>query len=219
MDIQRESLLQPVLAAGARVLAAIPWAVLVCAGVARILPDISPRRWLSNILLAVLGLALLVLLPRLLRVPRRGAWVGLVLGWVTALPAGLWLWIDPFGARRLYDPGDCVVPLRTTERCRGTDDSFTECRYRFRAEGEPRPARCRAFLAAPTGAASADLGCDYEQPSAWERVPCGARDLPATMACFACESREHERVRRYLDAFALDCGHEVVLAACNMNLE
>ena len=197
---------------------ALPWAILVCGGLARLLPGISPRRWLSNVILSVLGLILLVVLPRYLQTIRTGARVGAALAWLTVLPAGLWLWLDPFGGRPLYDPGDCVVPLRTTQLCQGTDDSFIDCHYRFRAEGEPILSRCRAYLAIDTAYARPGLGCDYDQPDAWERVPCASYGLPASMQCFTCVSQQPEQMRVRVDAFAADCGREVMLGACNMSL-
>ena len=123
-----------------------------------------------------------------------------------------------FSARLLYDPGDCVVPLRTTRLCHGTNDSFIECHYRFRAEGEPNPTRCRAYLAADGAHPRPGLSCNYDQVDAWERVSCVPYGLPVTMQCFACVSQQPEQVRTHVDAFAADCGREVVLEACNMSL-
>jgi hypothetical protein len=118
-------------------------------------------------------------------------------------------------------PSDCHTVLARTTSCRGRDESWIECRYRFRADGVPDPKVCRAFLAAgDTGPPNAKPlpGCPEASAAGWEKVPCEKFHLEASMACFSCNDSQPEASRRLVQAFAPSCERGIVLKSCNDEL-
>ncbi|WP_143195680.1 hypothetical protein [Archangium sp. Cb G35] len=136
------------------------------------------------------------------------------------------------GAVTSNDPADCRTPLAQLSRCFKWDNSWTECRVVFRAEGVPEKALCERFLRVtepvastlPARAPSALPGqtpepCTYTDERRWTRVDCKHVGLEANLACFYCQRSQHEAHNEYLQAFDPACERGIVLRSCNHSLQ
>ncbi|QRN92909.1 hypothetical protein JRI60_27245 [Archangium violaceum] len=131
---------------------------------------------------------------------------------------------SPFGGPRRLDPSACRTPLKETHGCHGWDDSFTECRFFFRAEGVPARELCERFLREPTSGAPAQSegdasSCIYADERGWTRVDCERLGLGADFTCFYCRQAKHEASNEFLQAFSPECERGVILRSCNVSLE
>jgi hypothetical protein len=140
-------------------------------------------------------------------------------GWV-ALKAASYPFLQE-GKGTIDDPSVCHTSLAKTTACRGSDTSWQECHYQFRADGIPDADVCASFLAAPIDAsASTTAGqpCPEMSPAGWRRIACERFRLDATMACFYCVDGRLESARQVVQAFAPSCERGVVLKSCNQEL-
>lgn len=140
----------------------------------------------------------------------------------TALALGalglVWLGLEAWS--QSTEITECRVPLTEDHECRGFDDSWTECRWAFRAEGRPEPSLCRRFISAPTRRSSGEGVRDYDDVDRFTAVPCAPWGLAESrFRCFEGVRTEHEAVNRYLLAFDRDCEDAVILRTCNLPLE
>lgn len=144
-----------------------------------------------------------------------------VLGWWVLASLGK---LDLFGeSRPLSAPEQCRSALRKTHRCEGEDTSFQECRYHFRAEGEPDPGVCQSFLSGERrGSAEKSVlareACPETSPAPWRRVDCAPFAIGAEFTCFRCDEPELERARQLLVAYDANCRRGIVLKSCNQPL-
>jgi hypothetical protein len=114
---------------------------------------------------------------------------------------------------------ECRAPLVGDFECAGFNDSWTECKWAFRAEGRPERALCERFLRLPRGYRSDAETRDYDDVRSFSEVDCDDWSLSKVSRCFEGARHEHEATNRYLLAFNSDCRAAVVLRACNQGLD
>lgn len=141
------------------------------------------------------------------------AWVGFA-----ALVAGTCMI-----ALRTWNEGtritECRAPLVGDYECKGFNDSWTECKWAFRAEGRPERPLCESFLQLPSGHGSDAETRDYDDVRSFSEVDCAKWGLPGVSRCFEGARFEHEATNRYLLGFESDCRAAVVLRTCNQALD
>lgn len=113
----------------------------------------------------------------------------------------------------------CRAPLVGGTTCAGTNESWTECKWAFRAEGRPERPLCQRFLGLPKGYRSDAETRDYDDVRSFSEVDCSNWDIAHTSRCFEGARHEHEAVNRYLLAFDSSCRAAVVLRTCNQDLD
>jgi hypothetical protein len=114
---------------------------------------------------------------------------------------------------------ECRAPLVGDSTCTGFNDSWTECRWAFRAEGRPAPDLCERFLQLPAGYQGSGETADYDDVRSLSEVECRAWGLSSGNRCFAGTRHDHEATNRYLLSFSPDCTASIVLRSCNQDLE
>jgi hypothetical protein len=114
---------------------------------------------------------------------------------------------------------ECRAPLVGDVECAGFNDSWTECKWAFRAEGRPQRSLCERFLRLPKGHRSSSETRDYNDVPSFSEVECTDWDLTGVSRCFEGARHEHEATNRYLLAFDSQCRAAVVLRACNQGLD
>jgi hypothetical protein len=148
---------------------------------------------------------------------------GLGLSWFTAVGSVV---TRPLSLVASFDfPGDCHTSLAMTTSCHGEDTSFQECHYHFRADGEPDPRICQAFLngfpaAAPHTPSTLEEPsydeCRPSSPAGWSPANCADYGVDGTMRCFRCRQRRGDvSVEETVQAFDATCARGVVLVGCN----
>jgi len=124
---------------------------------------------------------------------------------------------QPFGAARKLSGSDCVTDaLDSIASCAGTDHTFTECRYYWRASGRPRRTLCESLVARPQPATAVTLHA-CEGSEFWSELHCADYSLPGSMRCFGCTDAKHEAVRTKIYAFSKNCETAWEQATCNFD--
>lgn len=114
---------------------------------------------------------------------------------------------------------ECQVPLVGDVECAGFNDSWTECKWAFRAEGRPERPLCERFMRLPKRYRSDAETRDYDDIESFSEVPCSDWGFLGVSRCFEGARHEHEATNRYLLAFDSDCSAAIVLRACNQELK
>ena len=114
---------------------------------------------------------------------------------------------------------ECRAPRVGDVKCSGFNDSWTECKWAFRAEGRPERALCERFRRLPKGYRSDAETRDYDDVQSFTEADCSKWDLSGVSRCFEGTRHEHEATNRYLLAFDSECRAAVVLRACNQGLD
>jgi len=141
------------------------------------------------------------------------AWIGLVVFAAGTCIVALDAWNEDTKIT------ECRAPLVGNFECEGFNDSWTECKWAFRAEGQPELPLCERFLGLPRGYRSDAETRDYDDVRSFSEVDCAEWGFPGVSRCFEGARFEHEATNRYLLGFESDCRAAVVLRTCNQALD
>jgi len=100
--------------------------------------------------------------------------------------------------------------------CVGEDHSFQECSFFFRATGVPEKRWCEA-LATQESASDPSWRCDWNNPAAWQHVPCADYNIHGAARCFACRDSAAEAAKTYVYAYDASCAHGIEQVTCNVD--
>jgi len=122
------------------------------------------------------------------------------------------------GARGLSDTDCKPRHLNAMHSCTGTDSSFQECQFYFRATGVPDHNWCASVTKSSAQELSALSECDLAHPESWSRVRCAHYGILGAALCYGCISDDHHETRKtYVYAYSSDCSRGLEQVTCNVD--
>ena len=100
-------------------------------------------------------------------------------------------------------------------KCQGSNTSFQECRYYFRATGMPDQSWCRGIQ--QNSRQYTELPeCDFSTPNSWGKVSCTPYGLDSALLCFGCSVNRPEAAQTYIYAYDEACSTGIEQVTCNI---
>jgi len=122
-----------------------------------------------------------------------------------------------FGSRKLGS-SDCKPrKLTRVARCTGESTGFQECRFYFRAVGEPDGAWCEALVSSARQQAERRSECDFANAASFQKLDCARFGITGTANCYGCVVTGADESRGYVYAYSADCRRGVEQVTCNFD--